>query len=238
MRFAVEPSIFDAFPGMALVVAVAGGLDNAHEKAGVEKVWRRTWRESGEAARQYGNAQSHPHVAPWRDRFRAMGVSPKEFPSSIEALLRRALKGGEPFHINPLVDFYNAISLRHIVPAGGFDLADISDLDLRRTASGDTFQGLDTEERVDVPLGEVAYADGATVLTRHFVWRQSRVGLITPATRSVFLVSEILGEVGAAVAEAVCSDLSDGLVRYFGVEPQTAILSRDMPEVSWSEPEL
>jgi DNA/RNA-binding domain of Phe-tRNA-synthetase-like protein len=166
-----------------------------------------------------------------------MGVSAKEFPSSIEALLRRALKGAEPFHINPLVDFYNAISLRHTVPAGGFDLADLSGLELRRTVPGDTFRGLDTEERVVVPPGEVAYTDGTTVLTRHFVWRQSRVGLITPATRSVFLVSEILGEVGGFVAEAVCSDLSDGLVRYFGVAPQTYILSRGTLEVSWDEPD-
>jgi DNA/RNA-binding domain of Phe-tRNA-synthetase-like protein len=40
-----------------------------------------------------------------------MGVSGRKFPSSIEALLRRAFKGGEPLRINPLVDFYNAVSL-------------------------------------------------------------------------------------------------------------------------------
>ncbi|MDP8946327.1 MAG: hypothetical protein M3N03_10425 [Actinomycetota bacterium] len=41
----------------------------------------------------------------------AMGVSGRKFPSSIEDLLRRAFKGGEPLRINPLVDFYNAVSL-------------------------------------------------------------------------------------------------------------------------------
>jgi hypothetical protein len=41
----------------------------------------------------------------------AMGVSGRKFPSSIEDLLRRAFKGGEPLRINPLVDFYNVVSL-------------------------------------------------------------------------------------------------------------------------------
>ena len=45
----------------------------------------------------------------------------KRFPISIEAMLRRALKGGA-FRINPLVDLYNALSLRHICPAGAVDL--------------------------------------------------------------------------------------------------------------------
>ena len=29
-------------------------------------------------------------------------------------------QGGEPASINPLVDFYNAVSLRHFVPVGAF----------------------------------------------------------------------------------------------------------------------
>lgn len=55
-------------------------------------------------------------------------------------------------------------------------------LELRLTRRGDTFQALDKNEPVAVPDGEVAYVTGRTVLTRHFVWRQSRAGIITPET--------------------------------------------------------
>ena len=133
-------------------------------------------------------------MRPWRERFQAIGISSKEFPTSIEALLRRALKGSEPRSINPLVDFCNCfdtISLRHCVPAGAFDLAQVpGPLELRLTRPGDTFLALDAGTPLDVPPGEVAYATGQTILTRHFVWRQSRAGLIEPATRNVFLVAE------------------------------------------------
>lgn len=233
MLFIAHSEVFDIFPEMHLAVAVAAGIDNSLQRPGVLAFWRDAWA-GADAAASYGNAQSHPRVAPWRERFRAIGVSPKEFPSSIEALLRRAMKKGEPFSINPLVDFYNSISLRYVVPAGGFDLRQIvGPLELRISREGDEFMALDESEPVPVAPGEVCIADGSTALTRHFVWRQSRVGLITETTTEVFLVSEVLGEVGREVAEAVLSEFKIGLERYFGVSPRIFLLHREENSASW-----
>ncbi len=233
MEFIAQPEVFERFPGMRIVVVVACGLDNASVRAPIAARWREAWVGAAQAA-VYGNAQSHPRVRPWRDRFQALGISGKEFPSSIEALLRRALKGGEPFQINPLVDWYNAVSLRHFVPVGGFDLDQIAGpLELRLTRDGDQFLALDAAEAVVVPPGEVAYADGPTILTRHFVWRQARAGLIVPATRNVLLLSEVLGEVGAAVAEAVLAELRDGLRDDFDVASHGGLVDAEHLSISW-----
>jgi len=234
MEFIVAPEVFARFPGLRLAVAVAGGLDNTAARPGVEEEWRAAWAAAGREARAYGNAQSHPRVRPWRERFAAMGISGKQFPSSAEALLRRALKGGEPFRINPLVDWYNAISLRHMVPAGGFDLAHVAGpLELRPSRAGDAFAALDAAAPEAVPPGEVSYADGATILTRHFVWRQARAALLVPETRDVFLVSEILGEVGAETAEAVRADFERGLREHFGVAARGRVLDEAHPAAAW-----
>jgi DNA/RNA-binding domain of Phe-tRNA-synthetase-like protein len=233
MRFAAQPEVFARFPSIRIAAAAARGLDNRTPRPEVEAGWRAAWT-AAVGASQYGNAQSHPRVKPWRERFTAMGISGKEFPSSVEALLRRALKGGEPFTINPLVDWYNTISLRHLVPAGAFDLADIhGPLELRLTQPGDTFTSLDAEAPVAVPPGEVAYADGHTILTRQFVWRQARSGLVTPQTRNLVLVSEVLGEVGAEVADAVVADFQRGLREYFGLVSQGWIVDAGHPMVEW-----
>jgi DNA/RNA-binding domain of Phe-tRNA-synthetase-like protein len=234
MTFTVGAAVFARFPGMRLAVAVGDGADTATERPAVEARWRAAWRDAAAAATGHGNAQSHPRVRPWRERFRAMGVSAKDYPSSIEALLRRALKGGEPFHVNPLVDFYNAVSLEHVVPVGGFDLGALrGPLELRLTRPGDTFAALDDQQALAVPPGEVAYADGATILTRHFVWRQARVGLIAPGTRSIFLVSEVLAEVGEAAAAAVRDALGDGLARDFGIASRLFLLDERTRAASW-----
>lgn len=234
MQFLVEPAIFERFPGLMLPVAVADGIENQMEWPSIAARWQEAWVEAGEEARPYSNAQSHPRVRPWRERFTAMGVSGKEFPCSAEALLRRALKGGEPFSINPLVDWYNTISLRYSVPAGGFDLAQVAGaLELRLSRPGDQFLALDADEPLDVPPGEVSYAAGQTILTRHFVWRQARTGLIGPATREVFLVSEVLGEVGREVAEAVLAAFRDGLRAHFGVVSQTFLVDAQHRCIEW-----
>lgn len=201
IRFTVHPDIFMAFPGLVVVGVVADGIDNQTENAATTRHWRDAWGRAGAAATAHGNAQSHPHVVPWRERMRSAGVSPKQFSSSIEALLRRAIRGGEPFAISPLVDGYSAVSLDHVVPAGGFDLDDLAglgdDLALRPTVPGDTFVALGDDQPVEVPSGELGYAAGATVLTRHVVRRQSRQAAITHETRSVVLLSEILAEIEA-----------------------------------------
>lgn len=230
MQFVVHPELFERFPGLRLAVVVGQGIDNRQERPEVTSFWQEAWIVAGKEAAQYGNAQSHPSIRPWRERFKAMGVSGKEFPSSAEALLRRALKGGEPFQINPLVDFYNAISLRHAVPAGGFDLARITGpLELRLTRAGDTFTALGDQAPLDLNAGEIAYADGATILTRHFVWRQAQTGLIAPDTRSVFLVSEVQGELDASVATAVQQEFQRGLQAYFGVESRAFLVDQAHP---------
>ena len=42
------------------------------------------------------------------------------------------------------------------------------------TRPGDEFTALDAGEAEVVAPGEVAYASGNVILTRHFIWRQAR----------------------------------------------------------------
>jgi len=132
------------------------------------------------------------------------------------------------------VDFYNAVSLGHVVPAGGFDSDTLEGpLELRLTRDDDTFHPLDgsTPERVEA--GEVDYASGDEILTRHFVWKQSRTSLLDGSTRSAFFVAEVLGAVDDGLAERVLNEFQSGLMEHFGVEPQTFLLRRDRTAVSW-----
>ncbi|MFQ5526966.1 MAG: B3/4 domain-containing protein [Thermoanaerobaculia bacterium] len=233
MGLHVHPGVFEALPGLRIAVIVAEGLGRAGDPEAIARFWSEAW-DGAAAAGEYGNAQSHPRIAPWRESFRALGVSGKRFPTSIEALLRRAMKGGEPFRIHPLVDFYNAISLQHVLPAGGYDLAEIAgDLEVRLTGEGDTFQALDDEDPETVPAGELAYTCGSEVLTRHLVWRQSERALIRETTRDAVFVSEAVAEIPDQAVDAVAADLCDGLRRWFGSSPATHRLDAERPALSW-----
>ena len=217
---------------MHLAVAVVEGIDNRTGANVLNTFWDDAW--SGVNALGFDDARKHPYVDAWRQGFRELGVSMKRFPTSIEALLRRALKGGDVFRINPLVDFYNALSLIHVCPAGAFDL-DVVDntVALRMTRNTDSFQALDSDELIQVDAGEIAYASGDNVLTRHFMWRQSRLALVSERTRNVFLVSEIPGCAGAEVAQAMRTSMVDGLSRFFGRDCVSTVLSMGDSGYQW-----
>ncbi len=223
MKFVIDPTIFSFFPGMHLVVALPEPLRNVDPEGKVSQYWKHAWETAGTL--DLPNAQSHPHVKQFREQFQGIGVSHKKFPTSIEALLRRALKGGECFTINPLVDFYNAISLNHVVAAGAFDLDPLEeDIELRLTRRGDHFAALDQEESMELEPGEVAYVSGNTVLTRHFMWRQAKTGLVQQQSSKIFLISEVPGIAGKEKAIRVEYDLKEGLQNLFGVCSQTFLL--------------
>ena len=99
------------------------GIDNRVEDP---EIWPMLEVEIERAAASIGEQEISqlPAVAPWRAAFAQFGVKPSKYRSSIEAMLRSA-QSGRLRSINPLVDLYNTISLRHQLPVGGEDLAKI-----------------------------------------------------------------------------------------------------------------
>ena len=230
MRFIIAPEIFTSFPGLRIVTAVALGLKPASSGLKTDAFLDAAWQSAGRAVAMHENAQSHPNIKPWGERMKAVGAPRKHFPCSVEALARRAGKGGSPVRVSPLVDFYNAISLKYLVPAGGFDLNALKhDLLLRFSRAGDTFTALDSDETVDIPVGEVSYADGTTIITRHFVWKQSRHAIIDAGSKNIFFVAEILGDLPPELAENVRAAFAAGLRDYFGIKAETAVLDATQP---------
>jgi len=62
-----------------------------------------------------------PSLSAWRGAFRGFGVEPTKYRSAAEALLRRLTKKGDIPSINALVDTYNLVSIRYVVPMAAFD---------------------------------------------------------------------------------------------------------------------
>jgi DNA/RNA-binding domain of Phe-tRNA-synthetase-like protein len=222
--FTIQSEIWDRFPGMRLVVASGEGLDNSGPHAEIVAGLQAAAADLG-AHWGYENAQSHPRVAAWREAMRRVGVSPKKCPSSIEALARRVLTGKAVSSINPLVDLYNTLSLRHVVPAGAWDLDTVSGgLRLGLTSGGERFTELGSEQTETVGEGEVSYLDDREVVTRHFVWRQSERGKVTQATRRFLFVSEVLPEAGETAPDEIRASLVDALRQHFSIDARAAVL--------------
>jgi DNA/RNA-binding domain of Phe-tRNA-synthetase-like protein len=209
MFFSVHKGLFDLFPALKIGFLVCT-IDNSRYgddslDAVLEKI---------RAGFTYEKPQDHPHIKIWREAFRKLGIPAAKYHSSTESLLRRALKGGPFPRINPIVDLYNAMSLKYLVPMGGHDLVSLEgDVALTFARGDEPFVPMDSGETETVEAGEVVYKDKKEVLTRRWVWRQSNIDRATPLTRSIFIPIDVMEGLPEGLCAEAMQDMEESLLR-------------------------
>jgi DNA/RNA-binding domain of Phe-tRNA-synthetase-like protein len=159
-------------------------------------------------ARDAGRVEDLPHVAAWREAYRAFGAKPQRTRNSMEALIRRAASGLP--RVNRLTDVYNAISVIHQVPVGGEALLryDGPPRLLRATGAEPFDTVADGEPVVEHPEpGEVVWCDEAGVTCRRWNWRQGRRTALTPETTTGFFIFDALDPMTDDALHAAADDL-------------------------------
>jgi DNA/RNA-binding domain of Phe-tRNA-synthetase-like protein len=155
-----------------------------------------------------------PHVAAWRDAYRAFGAKPQRTRNSLEALLRRTANGLP--RINRLTDIYNAVSILHQVPLGGEDLSRYDGPPRLIRATGE--EAFDTISDGNVVIehpepGEVVWCDDAGVTCRRWNWRQGRRTQLTDTTTTALFILDALSPMTDRALHAAADDLAAHLTR-------------------------
>jgi DNA/RNA-binding domain of Phe-tRNA-synthetase-like protein len=149
-----------------------------------------------------------PHVAAWREAYRAFGAKPQRTRNSVEALLRRATSGLP--RVNRLTDVYNAVSVLHQIPLGGEDLTSYTGAPrLIRATGAEPFDTMaDGVAVIEHPEpGEVVWCDDAGVTCRRWNWRQARRTQLRDETTTALFVLDTLDPMSDAALHAVAEDL-------------------------------
>jgi DNA/RNA-binding domain of Phe-tRNA-synthetase-like protein len=217
----VDPAVHELWPDYVALLVAADNLPGGPSDEASDG-----WLPEAEAAaigRLAGSPpEERPHVARWRDAYRAFGAKPQRTRNSLEALLRR-VPDGLP-RINRLADLYNAVSVLHEVPVGGEDLARyVGPPRLVRATGTEPFETTaDGQSAVEHPEpGEVVWADDAGVTCRRWNWRQCTRTQLTPATTRALFIIDALGPDAVAAAAAAGDDLERRL-RALGPEVATS----------------
>jgi DNA/RNA-binding domain of Phe-tRNA-synthetase-like protein len=208
----VDDAVFALRPDYrALLVAVDGLVPPSDERAGEELLLRAEASARELLSRE--PVDRVPHVAAWRNAYRAFGVKPQRMRNSLEALLRRAGTDGLP-RVNRLTDLYNAVSVQHLVPVGGEDLSSYAGVPRLIRATGsepfDTVAG--GAEVIEYPeAGEVVWCDDDGVTCRRWNWRQGRRTRLRDDTTSALFIFDALEPMTDEALRAAAQDLIDRL---------------------------
>lgn len=151
-------------------------------------------------------AWAEAHLSTWDDVFRAFGAKPKRTPCSASALRKRVLKEGALPPLDPVVDIYNAISIRYAIPVGGENLAAYAGAPRLTLAEGnEPFDTLkEGQPVIEYPdAGEVIWRDDIGVTCRRWNWRQGvRTRLDSQAQHMWFILESLPSMPLSALQEA------------------------------------
>jgi DNA/RNA-binding domain of Phe-tRNA-synthetase-like protein len=209
----VDAAVFALRPDYrALLLAVDGLVPAPSDDASDALL-----RAAETAARQAISAQpvdQLPHVAAWREAYRAFGAKPQRTRNSVEALLRRA-ESGLP-RVNRLTDIYNAVSVLHQLPLGGEDLSRyVGAPQLIRATGTEPFDTTaDGAVVIEHPeSGEVVWCDDAGVTCRRWNWRQARRTQLRDDTTTALFIVDALDPMTDDALYAAADDLCGHLDR-------------------------
>jgi DNA/RNA-binding domain of Phe-tRNA-synthetase-like protein len=203
----VERDVFTLRPDYrALLVAVDGLVPGSSDQASDELV-DAAETAAGVALRDRP-VEEVPHVAAWRDTYRAFGAKPQRTRNSLEALLRRVATALP--RVNQLTDLYNAVSVLHQIPIGGEDLARYSGPPRLVRATGQ--EPFDTvvegQPAIEHPEpGEVVWRDDVGVTCRRWNWRQAYRTQLRDQTTTALFILDALDPITDAALTAAADDL-------------------------------
>lgn len=230
-NFIVDKSFWELFPTAKIGVVLLSNYQNS-EASPAEIV--ELLQDSNQLAKNYlpnPNFSENKVIQTYRQVYQKFKTK-KGARSSVEALLKRSQSDNPVRSINPLVDIYNAASLRFALPVGAEDIDTfVGDLKLTITQGGDEFYLIGESENNPTLANELCYKDDKGAVCRCFNWRDGERTMITDQTKRAFIVIELIDE------ERV-DDLIDALQfietkaqYYLKAQTQRFILDQDNPSI-------
>lgn len=232
MKLKINANIIEKFQGVVIGVVVCKNLDNT---GACEQIQDELRNEENRIRTTFETPtlSQHPKIDIWRKAYAAFGAKPKENKSSVENLYRMVLQGTNLRHINKLVDIYNFICLKYMLPVGGEDRDKIEgDVFLTFAEQNEPAVALLGEKEARSPhAGEVIYKDNISAICRRWNWREAERTKLTEQTKDCFLVIEALPPVTKQEVEQATKELKELVEKYCGGTITHTILDESQREV-------
>ena len=209
----VDAAVFALRPDYRAMLLAVGGIVPGPSDQASDALLQAAEAAAAQALRDRPVEQL-PHVAAWREAYRAFGAKPARTRNSLEALLRRAASGLP--RVNRLTDLYNAVSVLHQLPLGGEDLTRYTGAPrLVRATGAEPFDtvadGIAVTGHPDP--GEVVWCDDAGVTCRRWNWRQARRTQLSDDTTAALFIVDALDPVADEALHGAADDLVARLAR-------------------------
>lgn len=196
-------------------------IDKARKEAAIKKQSR-------------SKSYAPKEIVNWDETLEKIGIDPEKNKPSHKALWERTVENSEELpNINPLVNIYNAISIKHKVPIGGHDIANIKGpVTVGPNTKELSFTQMNTNKTEKIDKKEFVYADTEKIMTRNWVWRQSEQTKSTPNTKEIFIPIDTINRTVEEI-ENIAQEVYSAIKHFYpDAQAQLAIADAKEPKVT------
>ena len=231
MKFKIENEIFEKYPELKIGIIVVKDIDNTGQD---DEILKKVQDEIEKIRQNHSKPtlSENAKIAAWRKEYSSFGAKPKKYKCSVENLYRMILDDIDLKHYSKLVDIYNYISLKYMIPVGGDDIDHVDgNITLKFAEGNEKFIQLNSLEESNPKEGEVVYCDDNEVLCRRWNWRECDKSKMTENTKNATLVVEALEPVSIDELNTILDEMSDNINQYCGGESKQFILTKENIEI-------
>lgn len=190
MKFTIDNKVFEILPDLVIGIPIIRGFDNTKGKKDSVKMLREIEKNLKESMTidQFWQEQ---RIMIYCDAFKKFGTDPEIRRPAHIALAKRVLEGGDLPDINPMVNIYNAISLKYLTPFGGENLDVLKgDFRLFVAVGGEQWFPIGSDKPKPALPGELVWGDDLDLSTRALNWRQCDRTKMTEETSNGFFIMD------------------------------------------------
>jgi lysyl-tRNA synthetase class 2 len=235
MNYRIMPEVFQLFPDFYRGVVVAGNAKNGPSDP---EILSSLLGLEEKIKNEHLDLASDPRLKIWEDAYVKFGSNPKKYTPSINFLVSRIKEGKSIRSISTIVDLFNIVSLRYLVPCGGDDVDTVEgDLTLGIATGKEIFAPLFKPDAVEHPSpGEVIFFNqkSGRVFCRRWTWRNADFSKITEQTNNLIINVDGLGPaVPRERIVAATAELTGLLQKYCGATSRAHILDCGNPAMEF-----
>ncbi|MEM7466239.1 MAG: phenylalanine--tRNA ligase beta subunit-related protein [Pseudomonadota bacterium] len=212
ITFSLDQFLAEAGVSVAFVYASGEPTDALNEGA---KIWRAAQQAITNMPAPEALLQ-HSHIRGYRLLHDKCGVSDPALIPSPESLITLLLSAGELRSIDPIVDLYNAISLKHLVSVGAHDADKLGgELSLSMNSGEERFLPIGQKKKITLPRGEYSYKALNQKPVCRLECKQSNETKLRPESKRWVFILQGNEKLGADVLQSATDDLLDLLDRHW-----------------------
>lgn len=231
MKFKIEKEVFNRFPDLIVAIPVIMGFDNT--KGEIESLsFLRKEEKSLQQKFKLEDFYNDTRVSSYLDIFRKFGADPdKRMPAHV-ALSKRVMEGGNLPDINPIVNFYNALSIKYMTPFGGEDLDTLyGNFVLQFARGNEKWIGIGATKPKTMFKGDLIWKDDLDVSTPSLNWRQCDRTKLTPSSKNGYFIMDGFSDVNRENIEKAANEFVKITTNLFGGKAKIYLLDINNPEI-------